>query len=209
VRLPRFGVAEGQVAGVSCLVARTGYTGEDGFELFAAAADTPRLWEGLVDVGGPLGLMPIGLGARDTLRLEASLPLYGHELGRDISPLEAGLGWAVKLDKGAFVGREALAAQKRDGVPRRLIGLELVEPGIARAEHAVLAGDAIVGQVTSGTKSPTLGAAIALALVRREALDASLTVDVRGRRLRAKRVALPFYRRRDTRRRQPRMTGRR
>jgi glycine cleavage system T protein (aminomethyltransferase) len=194
--LPRFACVRTTLAGVGCLAARTGYTGEDGFELFASAGDLGGLWEGLLAAGESLGLEPIGLGARDTLRLEAGLPLYGHELARDISPLEAGLGWAVKLDKGEFVGRAALAAQREEGPARRLVGLEVVDSGIARAEHAVLEGSTVVGGVTSGTKSPTLGAAIALALVRREALDASLVVEVRGRRLRVRRVALPFYRRR-------------
>ncbi len=193
--LPRFGVAETRVAGVSCIAARTGYTGEDGFELFAPVEDSPRLWRAILEAGAPLGIEPIGLGARDTLRLEAALPLYGHELSREISPLEAGLGWAVRLDKGPFRGRDALAAQKASGPPRRLVGLRLVDPGIARADHPVTAGDEVVGVVTSGTKSPTLGHAIALALVRREAVDAALAVDVRGRRLRAERVPLPFYRR--------------
>lgn len=193
--LPRFGVAPAELGGVPCVAARTGYTGEDGFELFVPAERSPALWRAILAAGGPLGVEPIGLGARDTLRLEAGLPLYGHELSRDISPLEAGLGWAVKLDKGPFRGREALAAQKEAGIPRRLVGLRLLEPGIARAEHPVFAGGERVGFVTSGTKSPTLGVAIALALVRSEAVDAALAVEVRGRRLRAERVALPFHRR--------------
>ncbi|HZR83153.1 MAG TPA: glycine cleavage system aminomethyltransferase GcvT [Candidatus Binatia bacterium] len=193
--LPRFACTRATVAGVACTAARTGYTGEDGFELFARATDAVALWDALLEAGAPLGLEPIGLGARDTLRLEAGLPLYGHELSREISPLEAGVGWAVKLEKGDFVGAAALARAKREGLARRLVGLEIVDAGIARADHPVLAGDERVGAVTSGTKSPTLGVAIALALVRREALDAALAVEVRGRRLSAKRVALPFYRR--------------
>jgi aminomethyltransferase len=194
--LPRFGCTETAVAGVPVLAARTGYTGEDGFELFVASAQAAALWQALRDAAGTdLGLLPIGLGARDTLRLEAGLPLYGHELGRDISPLEAGLGWAVKLDKGAFVGSAALAEQKRRGPLRRLAGLVLKEPGIARAEYPVLSGGKTVGVVTSGTKSPTLGTSVALALLASESLDAPLSVEIRGRAIAAERVQLPFYRR--------------
>ena len=193
--LPRFGVVKTRMGDVPCIAARTGYTGEDGFELFVEATRSAALWRSILDAGAPLGIEPIGLGARDTLRLEAALPLYGHELSRDITPLEAGLGWAVRLEKGPFCGRDALAAQKAAGPPRRLVGLRLVDAGIARADHPVFAGDQVVGVVTSGTKSPTIGDAIALALVRKEAVDAALTVEVRGRRLRAERVKLPFYRR--------------
>jgi aminomethyltransferase len=195
VALPRFGCARATVAGVDVVAARTGYTGEDGFELFTPQGAAVRLWRAILGVASddlPLG--PIGLGARDTLRLEAALPLYGHELARDVSPLEAGLGWAVKLDK-PFVGRDALVAQKQRGVPRQLIGLELREPGIARADYPVQADGKLVGRCTSGTKSPTLGTAIALALVARQSLDAPLTVEIRGRAVAAERVRLPFYRR--------------
>ena len=195
VALERFGCRETEIGGVRCIAARTGYTGEDGFELFVPAGSATRLWDAIVAAGSDRGLRPIGLGARDTLRLEAALPLYGHELSREISPLEAGLGWAVKLDKGPFVGAEALARQKAEGPRRRLVGLEMVDPGIARADHPVLAGDRRVGVVTSGTRSPTLARSIALALVDREALDARLSVEIRGRRLEAKRVPLPFHRR--------------
>jgi aminomethyltransferase len=194
--LPRFACAQATVAGVRVLAARTGYTGEDGFELFAPQANAPELWRALLGVARDgLEIGPIGLGARDTLRLEAGLPLYGHELGRDVSPLEAGLGWAVKLDKADFIGRDALVERKRRGLARRLVGLVLTEPGIARAEYPVLASGAPVGHVTSGTKSPTLGKAIALALVASESLDAPLSVEIRGRAVAAERVALPFYRR--------------
>ncbi len=194
--LARFGCREARVAGVECLVARTGYTGEDGFELFVALDRAAELWRALGEAGSALGVEPIGLGARDTLRLEAALPLYGHELSREISPLEAGLGWAVELDKRELIGSAALTRERAAGPARRLIGLELVDPGIARAGHPVLADDQPVGAVTSGTKAPTLGRSIALALIAREALDARLSVEVRGRRLAAKRVRLPFYRRR-------------
>jgi aminomethyltransferase len=193
--MARFACAETTVAGVPLLAARTGYTGEDGFELFVGVDDAAALWQALAAAGADLGLVPIGLGARDTLRLEAGLPLYGHELGRDISPLEAGLGWAVKLDKGPFIGSARLAAQKQQGLPRRLAGIVLKEPGIARADHPVLASGKRVGTVTSGTKSPTLGTSVALALLASESLDAPLSVEIRGRAIAAERVRLPFYRR--------------
>jgi aminomethyltransferase len=195
--LARFGCAETTVAGVSVIAARTGYTGEDGFELFVPAGQAAKLWQALVEVtSDDLCVSPIGLGARDTLRLEAALPLYGHELSREISPLEAGLGWAVKLSgKGDFVGAHALAALKQRGVARRLVGLELTEAGIARADYPVKSGERTVGVVTSGTKSPTLGKAIALALLASESVDAPVSVEIRGRAIRAERVRTPFYRR--------------
>ena len=183
------------VAGVPALVSRTGYTGEDGFELYIAAADAPPLWAALAQHG----VKPVGLGARDTLRLEARLPLYGHELRRDISPLEAALGSFVKWEKpGGFIGREALATQKAVGTPRRLVGLEAVG-GIPRAGCAVTrAGAAGQGLVTSGTHSPTLGRPIAMALVPRTwgvKVGELVAVEVRGRAVPAKVVKLPFYRR--------------
>jgi len=194
--LPRFGCTETTLAGASVIAARTGYTGEDGFELFVGAGQVASLWQALMDMSrDDLRIAPIGLGARDTLRLEAALPLYGHELSRDISPLEAGLGWAIKLAKGDFVGASALRRQKEAGLPRRLVGLALREPGIARADYPVKCGERVVGVVTSGTKSPTLGSAIALALLASESLDAALSVEIRGRAVAAERVGLPFYRR--------------
>jgi aminomethyltransferase len=194
--LPRFGCVETTIAGAPVMAARTGYTGEDGFELFVDTGHAARLWQALLAVASDdLPIAPIGLGARDTLRLEAGLPLYGHELGREISPLEAGLGWAVKLDKGDFIGSEALTEQRRRGLARRLIAIEMREPGIARAEYPVLADGKPAGVVTSGTKSPTLGTAIALALLASESVDAPLSVEIRGRAVAAERVRLPFYRR--------------
>lgn len=197
--LGRFACADGLVLGLPVFGARTGYTGEDGFELFCAADRVGELWDGLL--ASPGGTVePIGLGARDTLRLEAGLALYGHELDRDISPLEAGLGWAVKLEGGAFVGRDALAEQKEAGVPRQLIGLGLTEKGIARADYPVKSGERVVGRVTSGTRSPTLERAVALALVDREWVDATLSIEIRGRAVAAERVPLPFYRREEPKR---------
>ena len=192
----------GTVAGIACLVARTGYTGEDGFELFCAAGDAVRLWDAVTEAGSPLGLLPCGLASRDTLRLEAGMPLYGNELGRDVNPYEANLGRVVKLDKGDFVGRAALAEIERVGPRRRLIGLVMRDEGIARHGYPVLAedggnGDDVVGAVTSGSVSPTLGERIAMALVRAEVADGErpLTVMIRDRPCRAERVQLPFYRR--------------
>jgi aminomethyltransferase len=195
--LPRFGCIETTIAGVPVIAARTGYTGEDGFEMFVEATRSAELWRALLGAGGKgLPIAPIGLGARDTLRLEAALPLYGHELSRDISPLEAGLGWAVKLEgKGDFIGSRALIAQKQRGLARRLVGIQLVEPGIARGDYPVKSGEHTVGIVTSGTKSPTLGKAVALALLASESVDAPLSVEIRGRAIKAERVRTPFYRR--------------
>ncbi len=185
---------EGEVAGVSMIVSRTGYTGEDGFELYLPAAAAVDVWRSLVDAGLPLGLQPIGLGARDTLRLEKGYALYGHELSREISPLEAGLAWITKLDKDDFVGKAALVAQKASGVPRRRVGLIMDERGIPREGYPVFAGDREVGVVTSGTMSPSLKVGIALALVEPQfaAAETVLEVAVRNRRMRARVVRPPF-----------------
>jgi aminomethyltransferase len=186
------------IGGASALVSRTGYTGEDGFELYVAAEDAVAAWRALLAAGAPYGLAPAGLGARDTLRFEARLPLYGQELSPAISPLEAGLDPFVKLEKGEFIGREALAAQRAAGPPRRLVGLELQDRGIPRSGCIVYAADgAPVGAVTSGTHSPTLRRSLALALVdaASSAIGAELFVDVRGKRLRASVGKTPFYKR--------------
>jgi len=179
--------------GKACVVSRTGYTGEDGFEFFVAADEAVTLWEELIGRGD----RPCGLGARDTLRLEAAMPLYGHELGEEIDPFQAGLGWAVKPAKGDFVGREALLRRKDDPSLRVRVGLELEGKRIGREGSAVLSGGAEVGRVTSGTFSPTLEKAVAMAYVE-PALAAAGTaceVDVRGKAAPAKVVSLPFYRR--------------
>ena len=141
-----YGFTTGTVAGAEALISRTGYTGEDGFELYVAPDDAAALWRRLLDEGAGDGLVPAGLGARDTLRLEAAMALYGHELDRTTTPWEAGLGWVVKLDKGDFVGREALARQKEAGVERKLIGFEVEGRGIARDGHGVRAGGAAAGR---------------------------------------------------------------
>jgi aminomethyltransferase len=192
-----FSFAIGQVSSIRCLVARTGYTGEDGFELYCDPSGAETLWDALLESGEPQGLEPAGLGARDTLRLEKAYPLYGHELDDTTTPLEAGLEWVTKLAKGSFIGREVLLKQKEQGIRRKLVGLELMEPGIARSEYALFKDGKSIGRVTSGTKSPTLGKAIALAYVTIEeaALNNTIEVDIRGRKTRAKLVSLPFYQR--------------
>ena len=190
--------AEGTVAGVSCLISRTGYTGEDGFELYCDSGDVVALWGKLLEAGAAYGLIPAGLGARDTLRLEAGFCLYGHELNEQTSPLEAGLGWSVKLEKGHdFIGREALLAQKRDGLPRKLVGVELRDRGVPRAGYAILRLGAPIGELTSGTVGPTLGKAIGMGYVppAEAKVGAEVAVEIRGKAVPAVIVALPFYKR--------------
>ena len=188
---------QGRVAGTQCLIARTGYTGEDGFELFCPARKATRLWDALISTGSDLGLRPCGLGSRDTLRLEAGMPLYGNELDRSVNPYEANLGRVVKLEKGEFVGRGALAAVQQTGPRRKLVGLMMRDEAIARHEYPVLVDGSEAGVVTSGTLSPTLGERIAMAYL--PAADAALggmvEVLVRDRRHPAEQVKLPFYRR--------------
>lgn len=190
---------EAHVCGVQALVSRTGYTGEDGFELYLRAEDAAAVWRGLLAAGKEDGLVPVGLGARDTLRFEARLPLYGQELSRDITPLEAGLGIFVKLDKGEFIGREALLKQKEAGLPRKLVGIEMLDRGIPRSHYPVYAGPEgeLIGEVTTGTQSPTLKRNVGLALLKREysAPETEVWVEIRGKRLKAKVVKTPFYRR--------------
>lgn len=185
---------EGEVAGVKMIISRTGYTGEDGFEIYLPASAAVAVWQQLIAAGTPHGLLPIGLGARDTLRLEKGYALYGHELSREISPLEAGLAWITRLEKQDFVGKGALVAQKADGVPRRRIGLVMQERGIPREGYAVFDGDREVGVVTSGTMSPTLMVGVAMALVEPAAAgsDSELQVAIRNRRIRARVVRPPF-----------------
>lgn len=186
--LPYFSFARGKVAGVSCLVSATGYTGEDGFELLVPADEALRVWEALA---GRPEVSPCGLGARDLLRLEAGLPLHGHDIGPQVQPREAGMDWAVRLDKeGGFFGREALLPDP----PRRLIGLTLEGRNIPRAGYVVTAGGKPCGEVTSGAWSPVREAGIALALVAKESVDAELSVEVRGRAVPARRVKLPWVR---------------
>ena len=193
-----FRFADAEVAGVPCTVARTGYTGEDGFELFCRPDRAPGLWDRLVEAGGPRGLVPAGLGARDTLRLEMAYRLYGSDMDDATTPLEAGLAWVVKLEKGDFVGRDALLRQKAAGLPRKLVGFALSDPGIARHGHDVVRDGAKVGVVTSGTRSPSLRTSIGLAYVppALAAEGSTFAVDIRGRPAAARVVKTPFYVRR-------------
>jgi aminomethyltransferase len=196
-----FSCAQGTVASIPALIARTGYTGEDGFEFYVPQERTSELWDALMTAGRPLGLVPVGLGARDTLRLEARMPLYGNELADDINPLEAGLGWAVKLGKGEFIGRDAVRQMKESGPPRRTVGFRLLErAGSARHGYPVELDGRRVGVVTSGAKSPTLGEEIGLALVDADVAGVSkpLEIVIRGRPVNAEQVKLPFYRRSQT-----------
>ncbi|WP_446039565.1 glycine cleavage system aminomethyltransferase GcvT [Streptomyces sp. SID1121] len=196
----------GTVAGVPALIARTGYTGEDGFELFVEPAHAETLWRALTEAGAPVGLVPCGLSCRDTLRLEAGMPLYGNELSTALTPFDAGLGRVVKFDKtsngGDFVGRKALeAAAERAAAapPRKLVGLVAEGRRVPRAGYAVVAGGEVVGEVTSGAPSPTLGKPIAIAYVdasHAEPGTAGVGVDIRGSHEAYEVVALPFYKRR-------------
>jgi aminomethyltransferase len=192
----------GTVAGIpNVTIARTGYSGEDGFELYLPS-DEPtsvKMWNALLDAGAEFGIRPCGLGARNTLRLEAGMSLYGHEISEDINVFEAGLAPWLKLDKGDFIGRDALLAIQAEGGPKRkIIGLEMVERGIARDGYSVLSllGEEI-GRVTSGSPAPFLKTNIAMALVPTAVAESGsdVLVDVRGNRVRAKQVPLPFYKR--------------
>jgi aminomethyltransferase len=185
----------GEINGISCLISRTGYTGEDGFEIYVAPEFSRRLWNKILEIGAPEGVQPIGLGARDTLRFEARLPLYGNELGAEISPLEAGLGIFVKLNKADFIGRDALLKQKEEGVPRKLVGLEMIGRGIARSHYPIQKNEEEIGFVTSGSFSPTLNKNIALGLVRSDlAVQGEvLEVMIRGKAVQAKIIPSLFY----------------
>ena len=193
-RIAYYHFYEGLVAGTPTIISRTGYTGEDGFELYFAPSAAVTVWNALMEAGAGDDLAPIGLGARDTLRLEKKYALYGHELSPEISPLEAGLGWITKLDKSSFIGRDALLTQKAAGVPRRLVGLALTEAGVPRADYPVFAAERQVGTITSGTLSPSLRVGIALALVEPgcAAIGTSLAVGIRNRRVGAEVVKTPF-----------------
>lgn len=186
---------EVNVAGVSTLLSRTGYTGEDGFELYVDQKDAITLWRKLLEAGEEHGLIPTGLGARDTLRFEARLPLYGQELSPEISPLEAGLSYFVKQDKGDFIGREALLEQKANGLPRKLVGIEMQERGIPRPHYAVYAEGKQIGEITTGTQSPTYKTNVGLALIDStySALGTEVFVEIRGTQVKASVVSTPFH----------------
>lgn len=183
--------------GVEGLLARTGYTGEDGFEFYFAPAESEHVWGQLLEAGKPEGLIPAGLGARNTLRLEAAYPLYGHELDEETTLLEANLGWICKLDKGEFLGRDVLVKQLQQGVRKKLVGFELTDRGIARDGYSVLSNGQAVGRVTSGSYAPYLKKSIGLAYVppRHAEAGREIQIEIRGKAAAARLVPLPFYKR--------------
>jgi len=187
----------GEVDGVSAIISRTGYTGEDGFEVYADASKSVQLWIKMLETGKPEGILPCGLAARNTLRLESAMSLYGHELGDDISPLEANLGWICKLNKDNFIGKDVLVKQKAEGLDRKLVGFEMTEPGIARDGFTVFIDDEKLGIVTSGSPAPFLKKNIGLAFVPAEFanIGQELKIEVRGKLLSAVVVPTPFYKR--------------
>lgn len=191
-------LASAAVAGVAVSIARTGYTAEDGFELFCAAQDAPRLWDALLEAAGTVGGKPVGLGARDTLRLEGRLSLYGNDLTEQTTPLEAGLAWVVKFDAGDFIGKDALLRQRAAGVQKRLVGFVMVGRGTARHGYPIVDFNGVrLGEVTSGAPGPTVGKNIGLGYVPTTLADVGtrLTVDCRGKMVEAEVVRGPFYKR--------------
>lgn len=188
---------EGEFAGVASIISRTGYTGEDGFEIYAPADDAVRVWKAITEAGQEHGLLPCGLAARNTLRLEAGMSLYGHELGDDISPLEAGLSWICKIDKGEFIGRDSLVKLKADGLKRKLIGFEMTGRGIGRDDYDIKVDGRIIGKVSSGSPAPFLKKNIGLGFVEIEFAEIGRTIqiDVRGKDVDAVVVQTPFYKR--------------
>lgn len=198
VRYYRF-VADA-VDDINCIVSRTGYTGEDGFELYCSSADVVKLWIDLLETGKPHGLVPAGLGARDTLRLEAGLCLYGHELDEQTNPLEARLGWTIKLGKGNFIGREALQQVKEHGPQRLLVGVELLERGVLRSGYPLYTQEGQIGSLTSGGPGPTVHKHIGMGYVEaaHAVVGKQIQVEIRGKRSAAQIVALPFYKRNAT-----------
>lgn len=183
------------INGIAALVSRNGYTGEDGFEIYVAPEDGPKLWDALLEAGKPHSLIPAGLGARDTLRFEVCLPLYGQEISESITPLEAGLGFFVKLKKDNFIGKDALAKQKEDGLKRKLVGFEMIDRGIARSHYEVFADGKNIGFVTTGTHSPTLKKNIGLALIDSAyAIEGNeIEIAIRNKNLKARIIKKPFY----------------
>lgn len=192
--LKRFYFQQIKWNGIDLIVARTGYTGEDGFEIFLPWDMAEELWYEIMDKGKPFGILPCGLGARDTLRIEMAYPLYGHEIGEDINPIEAGLTRFVKIDKGDFIGRESLIRSIEKGIMRKLAGFEMVERGIPRQGYGILKGNDVLGAVTSGTLSPSLQKSIAMGYIK-TGVDCSsgVEIEIRGTPRRAKIVPVPFY----------------
>ena len=196
--LPYYHALATQVDGHAALVSRTGYTGEDGFEVLVEAAHAVELWQAIMEAGQVYGLLPVGLGARDTLRLKARYLLYGQDMDETTNPFEVGLGWITKLDKGEFIGRDALTRLKATGVQRRMIGFVMQERGIPRAHYQVMQDEQVIGEVTSGTMSPTLGQAIGTALVRSTSgkIGSTIAVEIRHKAVPARVVPSPFVPRR-------------
>lgn len=190
-------IPEAEVAGKQVLISRTGYTGEDGFELYCRPDAATHLWEAIMEAGQPLGLLPCGLGCRDTLRFEVCFPLYGHELSRDISPVEAGIGMFVKLDKGDFNGYRALREQKEHGPKHKIIGFEMLDRGVARAGYPVWVDGGQAGVVTTGSYSPSLNKNLGLALIDagHTGIGNKIMIEIRGKQLAAQIIAKPFYKR--------------
>ncbi len=194
--IKRFRFAQNvDVCGVDSLISRTGYTGEDGFEIYCKVEDAQLLWKAILEAGRESGVVPVGLGARDTLRFEACLPLYGQELSEHISPLEANLGFFVKLGKESnFIGKQALLEQQEQGVPRKLVGFEMIDRGVPRSHYEVYCHQHKIGEVTTGTFSPTLKKNIGLALIDRTHTDIGniIEISIRGKHLKAEIIATPF-----------------
>ena len=195
--VPYYWFTTGQVVGQRAMLSRTGYTGEDGFEVYVSPQHARALWEALLEEGIPLGLLPCGLGARDTLRLEAKMALHGNDIDDAHTVLEADLGWIVKLEKGEFIGREALAKQKAEGVARKLVGFEMIGRGIARAHYPILKGGVRIGEATSGGPSPWLSKNIGLGYVAiaHAAVGTELEILIRDQPVAARIVKTPFYKR--------------
>ncbi len=195
--LKAFHFRRGKVGNVDSLVARTGYTGEDGFEIYFKPNFAELLFKKIVEIGKKDGIMPIGLAARDTLRLEMGYSLYGHEIDENHNPLEAKLGWQVKFDKGDFIGKQALVECKKNGLKRKLVGIELLERGIPREGYKIFKNSVETGEMVSGTFSPSLKKAIGTGYVQRENADvgSEIEIDIRGKKVKGKVVNTPFYRR--------------
>jgi aminomethyltransferase len=189
--------ARGKVLGQDAVLSRTGYTGEDGFEVYVKSAHAVALWNALLEAGKPLGLLPCGLGARDTLRLEAKMALYGNDIDDRHTVLEADLAWIVKLEKGDFIGRTALAKQQADGIARKLVGFEMTGRGIARSHYPIVKGGQAIGEVTSGSPAPWLNRNIGLGYVavERAAIGTEFEVLIRDNPVSARVVPTPFYKR--------------
>jgi len=194
--IPAYHFIEGSVKGASAILSRTGYTGEDGFEIYLPPEEAERIWTALLEAGREDGLIPAGLGARDTLRLEARLPLYGNDIDDTTTPLEAGLGFIVRMEKGEFLGREVLRRQKEEGVPRKLVGFELTDRGVPRRGYPLHAGGREVGKVTSGTFAPFLKRSIGLGYVPADlaGVGSEIEVIIRGKAVPGRIVETPFYR---------------